>query len=647
MEVRIPDNISIKDAVKLITFMIGTIGYLSVIDHVALLYSLLFLAIFIVSVIFERKNNFLIPRLALNAIAVLFIIYTVANTTYDNLIEKTIEMFIFLLAVKFLENKKTRDYLQIYTISVFLLLGSALLSTDFIFLIYFLSLVFLFTIATILLAYLSEDPDLHLQKEIFLKVVSRAMLIPAVAIPLMAAFFVVLPRPYSPLVKITAPGKKAVTGFSEAVNLGEVSSIQEDTGAIFRVNMKKIDQSQLYWRGIVFDYFDGRRWNLSEMRETGKLGRSPRSGEMIEQTVFLEPNNFKYLFALDRPVAMNRSRTSRVFTNTIARKPKKRIRYDAVSFLSETVFDDTVNEALYLQLPEDIPLSIIRLAKDLSFERDTVETVRSFMKHFQDVDFKYSLEGLPVSASPLEDFLFDLKYGNCEYYASALAVMLRISGIPARVIGGYKGADFNEMGGYYLVQNRNAHVWVEAFIKGDGWVRLDPTPASREVLMAEYESGLIVKAGLLLDIINYYWNGFVIDYDLKKQFSLFMKLSYGLKGRGIDIDVSIDEKRKGVYFLVLIFIILFFFSSVKLIARRKCLETRVARKFNKRMARHGYERGDAEGLEEFVLRIPVGKIKDEAGSFVNEFERLYYKDESFTRVQAKRLCRKIRAIKPH
>lgn len=643
---RMKADISIKLAVKLITFLIGAIGFLSVVQHVSYLYSLLFVSLLITSAIFEKTNRFIFPRWDLNSIAVIFIFITVMNMNYENLIEKMIEMFIFLLAVKFLEDKKTRDHLQIYTISVFLLLGSALLSTDLLFLIYFLSLVFLFTVAIVLLAYLSEEPDLLLKKDVLFKIVSKALLIPAAAIPLTVIFFIILPRPFSPLLKVSTPGQKAMTGFSEDINLGMVSEIQEDTGTIFRAEMKEIPSSLLYWRGIVFDYFDGKSWKMSDKREMVKLGKQALKGERVEQTIFLEPYNYKYLFAIDRPVSINRSRTSKVFTYTLPRSPDKRIKYDVVSVLDETIYEDAINEDIYLQLPDNISRKITGLALRLSAGKDAQEQLDSILRFYSDEKFTYSMEGLPVSTTPLEDFLFDLKYGNCEYYASSMAVLLRLSGVPARVVGGYKGADYNAVGGYYVVQQRNAHVWVEAYIKGRGWVRVDPTPASREVIIRSYQSGVFFKLGMALDVVNYFWNGFVIDYDLRKQFTLFMRLGQGIKNPGLDIDLSVGKKSAGSFIIILIPIILVLIITYRVITHKTPAEIKIIRKFHKRMRKHGYERGHSEGLDEFLLRIDDEQIRRKAAAFVTDFNEIYYKDQGFTRPVIKSLSKKIKAIKP-
>jgi transglutaminase-like putative cysteine protease len=140
--------------------------------------------------------------------------------------------------------------------------------------------------------------------------------------------------------------------------------------------------------------------------------------------------------------------------------------------------------------------------------------------YFRTNKFRYSMHGLPTGPNALEQFLFEKRQGNCEFFASSFALVLRAAGVPARLVAGYLGGDYNEMPPPYLVSEDMAHVWVEAFIPGRGWVRIDP-------------SGLALNAGVFwnkpkrhdwlttlrqtLDSLDYSWNRAVITYDLERQ----------------------------------------------------------------------------------------------------------------------------------
>jgi hypothetical protein len=123
---------------------------------------------------------------------------------------------------------------------------------------------------------------------------------------------------------------------------------------------------------------------------------------------------------------------------------------------------------------------------------------------------------------PLDEFLFEKKAGHCEFFASSFAVLLRAAGVPSRLVGGYYGGEYNELGGYYLVTESMAHVWVEVFLEGRGWVRRDPSifAVNFSGERALKHQGLLAKTRLIVDSLSYFWNQAVITYDLDKQLRL-------------------------------------------------------------------------------------------------------------------------------
>jgi hypothetical protein len=142
--------------------------------------------------------------------------------------------------------------------------------------------------------------------------------------------------------------------------------------------------------------------------------------------------------------------------------------------------------------------------------------VNRLMRYLRDERrYSYSLE-LPDTRGklPLDAFLFDVKRGHCEYFSSALAVMLRAVGIPARNVTGFLGGEYNPYGGYYGVRQADAHSWVEALLPGRGWVVLDPTPASRDGFNP---SSLFSNLRAMADAMRAYWMTRVVGYDLRGQ----------------------------------------------------------------------------------------------------------------------------------
>jgi LPXTG-motif cell wall-anchored protein len=162
--------------------------------------------------------------------------------------------------------------------------------------------------------------------------------------------------------------------------------------------------------------------------------------------------------------------------------------------------------------------------------------------------YKYSLQ-LPDTRGllPLDVFLFDAKRGHCEYFSSALAIMLRSIGIPARNVTGFAGGEFNSYGGYYAVRQQDAHSWVEALLPDRGWVVFDPTPGSRDAFRA---AGLFGELRAVVDAMRAYWMTRVVGYDLRTQMrglrdlrDFFKRFSLGRGERGSEGGADVPKQR--------------------------------------------------------------------------------------------------------
>ena len=637
-------SIKIETAVKITAALIGLIGFLSVAKYINVIYSSLFMLLFPFSLYLEYKKGAHPQRWLLNLAALAVIIFSFLRLDSKDLVTPTVEGLLMLICVKFLEEKKFRDYMQIYAISLFLLAGSALLSIDIAFSVYFMSLVFLLPAAIVLLTYYSQEPDLELAKGTVVKIVSKSLLIPLIAMPLTLFFFIALPRTSHPLFDFLNRGEKAKTGFTDNVKLGGISGIQEDATAIFRAHMDKVDDRLLYWRGIVLDYFDGASWTQSGEGSSGEY-QLGITGRKITQTLYLEPYENIYIFALDKPysIALKDLKKHGDLTFTTPKTIDRRIRYEAVSVMSDAITEENINKENYLQLPEDISPEIVKLVKEIASKAGSETQIPIAILNFLSRgNYKYSLQNLPITKTPLEDFLFKHKYGNCEYFASAMAVMLRAAGIPARLVGGYRGGYYNDMGKYYLVPQKNAHVWVEAYVNNN-WIRLDPTPAPLEGFVSQRELGMLFKIRLTIDLINYYWNIAVINYDFERQISLFNKIRMGIKKPSFNL--SLNRGMLIRYFIGFVIAVATIFAGYAFLSGRRHPEVRLVKMFQGRMEGLGYRREESHGLEEFAGSVKDERLKEAALKFVKEFERIYYKDRRFTKEEIKELKAAIKGLK--
>lgn len=639
-----PASIRIETVVKALTYAVCLLAFGMVATAVGPVYSALFLGLAALSLMFERRAVFVIPRWLLNLLAVLFVGMTALRVSFADPVTPVLQMLLVLLAIKLLEEKGFRDFMQIYLLAVFLLAGSALVSIDMDFLAALIVLMFLLSTAIILLTYYIQDRSLELSRPVMRRLLTTSLLIPAIAIPMSILLFLVMPRSTFPLMTFLNRGGGASTGFSEQVALGDISAIQEDASIAFRVEIPRIDDSDLYWRGIVLDTFDGRAWTRSP-DQTGAGELKGVRGRMIRQMVYLEPYQNRYLFALDRPLSVShrQANVTQDRTVTLPGVFERRIRYEAVSLLVPEIAERAVPHKRYVQLPERSWDPVHELVRAVAGNAGGIEAAAAMEQWFRSSgNFRYTLTALTKSDDPVTAFLLETRAGNCEYFASAMAVMLRLEGIPARLVGGYRGGYYSELGGYYAVTQKSAHVWVEAYFPDRGWVRFDPTPGSDEGFTAALERGLLFKTRMLLDSIQYFWNAFVINYDFEKQVGILRGLQKSLRG----LDLNLAPNRTTLAWLgAVALLIVLVAATFRYIRVRKKTEQRMLDEYLAVLKRHGYTRGAGEGLTEMAARISEVSLRHDAERFVGQFHRAVYRDGAFRAEVLRELRQKLNKLK--
>ncbi len=648
IEPNIPFRLQI--VLNVITYAIGLIVFVCIYPHVDIVYSALFSVLLCGSAYFEYRQNYFIPRWLLIVLSLVVVLFALYRLDLNDLVVQMLEALLLLLAIKFLEQKKFRDYMQIYAISLFLLSGLGLLSLSIVFLVYFLLLISLLTVAIVLLTFLDQAPDYMVSRQSVFKIVSRTLLIPLLAIPLSVLMFVILPRPQYPLLDFLNRSDRAKTGFTDNVRLGTVANIQEDSSLIMRVHVdKRLNEDDLYWRGITFDYFDGRGWRhdpgQAGNREPARGKRALSTGKSVRQTIYLEPYGNTYIFALDKPVyiSLRDQRRRGDFTFSLGKPVENRLRYEAVSATSLEIFEDGIDRTKYLQVPSDISPQVFGLVRDLSRGLKEEQVIQTVYRFFHSGRYSYSMRNLPVSGNPLEEFLFKQKSGNCEYFASAFAVMLRLAGVPSRLVGGYRGGYFNEVGQYYMIPQKNAHVWVEAYTEQGAWVRLDPTPGGPDAYFAAGTGGFFFRIRLLMDTINYYWNAMIINYNFEKQ----MRFIQGFRSGFSKPSLASFRAKVGKWTrhaLIPAGLVLAIAGILVFFLRRPEPSEGLLRLFLKRMERRGFTKKHSEGLEEFVAKVDDAPTKSNAELFVSEYEKIYFTDGQFSAKDIKRLRALARAI---
>ena len=283
-----------------------------------------------------------------------------------------------------------------------------------------------------------------------------------------------------------------------------------------------------------------------------------------------------------------------------------------------------IDRSFYLKLPDAVPQRLGEAARDIAARGKTDEEKLELLKRFfRSRNLSYATSGLPVSADPLDEFLFTKRKGNCEFFASSFALLLRLSGVPSRLVGGYYGGEYNELGGYYLVTEEMAHVWVEAYLAGKGWVMFDPSTLAAGFRHAgeEGNGGAARRLAMLLDTCSYYWNIAVIAYDLDKQLQLAGRLDFRL--RHFPLPAHPGETALGTGAMLILFIVI-----VCTVRRKKTSrEEKVLRMFLRTMKRrYGLELLPSTGLHELADHCDDSRM----GEFVAIYSRAVYHDRKLS-----------------
>lgn len=479
----------------------------------------------------DRQQRTLIPDRGATLASLIFFIFYGWQVSFVNLIDPVINILALLIAIRLLGDKSGRHLLQNYTLALFSLAASALLKLDASFLSYLILMVFAIAVSLVLLTYVETDEKMRLSTAELRKIISVALLMPGIALLLMLAFFVILPRTQYPLWNFLNPGGASKVGFSEEVRPGTVSDLAETKTPVFRAKTMALPKEDLYWRGIVLSQLEGNNWK--RLPEVPGTMPDITGGRAVAMTIYPELNDRRYLFALDVPGQISGIRAARDGEGvlTLHRPPRKRFFYEIVSHIGATL-EAPVRADRWLQLPENISPRIVNLAKQLRAAGATDDQrFAALVNYFRTAKFSYSHRDLPRGTDPVAEFLFERKAGYCEFFASSFALLARLIDIPARLVGGYYGGNYNDLGGYYLVSEDQAHVWVEVLLSGEGWRRFDPSTLAVNAtteLLAERGSGQSL-AQRLADAADYFWQRAVIVYDFDRQMTLLFATGRNLR----------------------------------------------------------------------------------------------------------------------
>lgn len=624
---------NLESLVKINTYLGSVLIFILVFPHINPLYNFSFLFLFALAFYRDFFMKLYIPRIFLNTSAIIILVFMTLRINISNLILPVLETLLLLLSLKLLEDKKFRDYMQVYLLITLIFAGYSVVSISMLFLLYLLIYLFLLNFSIITLTYYTQGKDVDLSLFQIKNIAFKSSIIPLLAIPVSLLLFFLIPRTNYPMLNILSQQSKGKTGFSDEVSLGEVSSIQESNEVVMRLAIDNI--GEIYIRGITFNRFDGKRWE-NTVPDSIKFRREFSLSKVITYTAYLEPTYDNYLFTIDIPYRVDLGKFNKDYytylrkdlTFTTIMPISQRVMYEGWSILSDRYYEETAT-GYYLLLPEVLSESVLEYSRKLK-GKDNYETATNILRELY--RYQYSLSDLPFGENQVEEFLFKKKKGNCEYFATAMVIMLRINGIPSRVVGGYKTNTYNDIGKYYLVKQKDAHLWVEAYIDNH-WIRFDPTPPFKEEVVQTIDK--LSRLKLFFDTINYYYNVFIVNYDFSKQMSLYK----GIKDRTSEIPKINFSLRENVPVLLSLLSILSITGLILTIYRNliRSYEERILNLFYKKLKRYGYTREKVEGLEELCSKIEEEDLRVSCLLFVKELEKYIYGKEKLSVEDFRRL----------
>ena len=479
-------------------------------------------------------------------------------TLSRDLLTATVHLVFFLAVMKILTAKTNRDYLYTAAIAFLELLAAAILSIDLNFFL-FLALYLLFAMAALTSGEIRRSMQRaqatargglrHFHPRLAL----LSVLVTLGILAITAGLFFLLPRTAEAAFSRLRARGIFLPGFSDQVTLGEIGEIKSTSRPVMHVRIfSRSVPPALKWRGAALTQFDGKKWSNPAQAEEAialenghaDLVPSPLPpGRRLNYQVVLNAVNTNVLFFAGTPERLD-LRQFVVYRNPnggyrLGRDPPPGFSYDAYSLIEEPPEAPAITNQVpglpdearvrYLQLPR-LDQRIPVLARQMAGRAETdLARARAIERHFR-ADYGYTLE-MPNHelADPLADFLFTRRKGYCEYFASAMTVLLRTLGIPARLATGFQSGEYNPLSELWVVRASDAHTWVEAWLPGRGWTTFDPTPPDPN----PPRFALLTKLGLYVDAAQTFWQEWVVSYDIARQGALSYNVEQRARGMGL------------------------------------------------------------------------------------------------------------------
>jgi hypothetical protein len=465
-----------------------------------------------------------------------------------SLISATVHMVLFLEIAKLHQEKTDRDYFLLIVLAFLKVLAASSLTVDLSFAVTLLF--FLVALVSTLMSfemYRAENRAVAKTGETSYTLSGMSVWASVWVVVLGAGLFFTIPRVGTGYFTRAAVNPLMLSGFNENVTLGQVGEVKLGTAIVMHAKrLAGTPYAVLKWRGVSLDTFDGTQWYKSDRSRRWLRGsnggfpivQAPARGELVRYEIMLEPIDPPALLGPYRVRGLSGRLAGGIDIDDddsiYARMgASRRIQYQVVSeipridapALSPDAGLAPEKHAAYLQLPEDldprVPALALEITKDASTPRDKADRIEAYLKN----NFRYTLQlDWDPKQQPVTTFLVDSKSGHCEYFASAMAILLRAVNVPTRLVNGFLMGEYNPVSDAYVVRQSDAHSWVEVYLPDHGWTEFDPTPPDTEA-----QTGLLTPVANYIDAARLFWNSYLLTYDTESQMQLFRSAQEGVQ----------------------------------------------------------------------------------------------------------------------
>jgi transglutaminase-like putative cysteine protease len=570
-----------------------------------------------------------------------------------------VALLCIMLMLKVMEIQKRRDIYVSVFISYFVVITQFLFSQSLL-----LTLYLILSVAA--LSALLMEINRVVRAEDFFQPLLKSIQITGQALPIAILLFIIFPRITEPLWGFGSDSS-ARTGLSDRVSPGSISDLIESSEVAFRAEFKQPPPpvQQRYWRALVLWDTDGYSWFNDKQRPLAyNRTKLVMIGQPIRYEIFLEPHDENWLVSLDVPLEAPASSRLTYDFQLINSNPLTQPKNYSLHSLTQYVMSELppLLRQRALKLGETVTRQQQQLVAGWQADSQSDrEIVARALRYFNNEPFIYTLSPPTYLNNPVDEFLFQGRAGFCEHYATSFNQLMRIAGIPSRLVLGYQGGEYNELGGYYIIRQYHAHAWSEVWLEDRGWIRVDPTaavaperieyplrlafgeegePALFEIESSGLAASMIRHFTHALDNANIQWRRWIIGYSKEHQFTL-------IRNFGLDSLTTLQWALFSVGLVAIILLIVIFNiirqGKVKLNPTQQLYQN-----FCNKLSPLGLIRRTYEGPKDFAAR--AARNRPDLAQQIMGISELYialrYAPNPHEKEQQRQLARLVRQFRP-